>query len=69
MMLCRFFRVMSGMYMVTMRDVRMVPGLFMVATGVVLSRFFMMACCVFVMFYCFCMMFFALAESENRTVV
>lgn len=46
--------------MVTVRDVGMMPSLFVAATSVVLCRFSMMARCVFVMFCCFCMMFFAL---------
>ena len=56
-MLGRFFRVVSGIQMVTVRDVGMMRDLFMAATGVVLGRFFMMARCVFMMFCRFCMMF------------
>ena len=41
-MLCGFFRMVSGMQMVTMRDVGMMPGLFMAPAGVVLGRFFVM---------------------------
>ena len=38
-MLRGFFRMVSGMQMVTMRDVCMMPGLFMAPSSVVLGRF------------------------------
>jgi hypothetical protein len=60
MMLGSFFRVVCSMQMVTVRDVCVMSGLFMAATGVVLGRFFVMTRCVFVMFCRFCMMFCAL---------
>jgi hypothetical protein len=42
-MLRGFFRMVSGLQMVTMRDVCMMPGLFMAPSSVVLGRFFVMA--------------------------
>jgi hypothetical protein len=42
-MLCGFFRMVSGMQVVTMRDVGMMPVLFMAPAGVVRGRFFVMA--------------------------
>jgi hypothetical protein len=59
-MLCGFFRVMSGMQVVTMRDVGMMPGLFMAPAGVVLGRFFVMAGRMFMVLRRLCMMFCAL---------
>jgi hypothetical protein len=59
-MLCGFFRMVSGMQVVTMRDVGMMPGLFMAPAGVVLGRFFMMAGRMFMVLRRFCMMFCAL---------
>ena len=64
----RFFRVVSGMQMVTVGDVGMMSGLFMATTGVAFGRFFMMARCVFVMFCCFCMMFCALLSHRGFEV-
>jgi Phage integrase, N-terminal SAM-like domain len=37
-MLCGFFRMVSGVQMVTMRNVGMMPGLFMAPAGVVFGR-------------------------------
>jgi hypothetical protein len=59
-MLCGFFRMVSGMQVVTMRDVGMMPGFFMAPTGVVLGRFFVMAGRMFMVLRRFCMMFCAL---------
>jgi hypothetical protein len=67
-MLCGFFRMVSGMQMVTMRDVGMVPGLLMVPAGVVLGRFFVMARCMFMMLRRFCMMFCALLAHRGLRV-
>jgi hypothetical protein len=57
-MLCRFIRMLSGMEMVTMRNVGMVSGLFVGASLVLLGRFAMMLggmlvvlCCPLVMFH------------------
>jgi hypothetical protein len=60
-----FFRVVSGMQMVTVREVSMMSGLFMATTGGVLGRFFVMASRVFVMFCRFCMMFCALLNHRG----
>jgi hypothetical protein len=59
-MLCGFFRMVSGMQVVTMRDVGMMPGLFIAPAGVVLGRFFVMAGRMFMVLRRFCMMFCAL---------
>jgi hypothetical protein len=59
-MLCGFFRMVSGMQVVTMRDVGMMPGLFMAPAGVVLGRFFVMAGRMLMVFRRFCMMLCAL---------
>ena len=59
-MLCRFFRMVSGMQVVAMRDVGMMSGLFMAPAGVVLGSFFVMAGRMFMVLRSFCMMFCAL---------
>jgi hypothetical protein len=59
-MLCGFFRMVSGVQMVTMRNVGMMPGLFMAPAGVVFGRFFVMAGGMFMVLRRFCMMFCAL---------
>jgi hypothetical protein len=59
-MLCGFFCMVRGMQVVTMRDVGMMSGLFVATAGVMLSRFFVMAGCMFMVFRRFCMMFCAL---------
>jgi hypothetical protein len=59
-MLGGFFRMVSGMQVVTMRDVGMMPGLFMAPAGVVFGRFFVMAGRMFMVLRRFCMMFCAL---------
>ena len=56
-MLCGFFRMVSGMQVVTMRDVGMMPGLFMAPAGMMLGRFFVMAGRMFMVLRRFCMMF------------
>lgn len=49
-----------------MRDVGMMPGLFMAPAGVVLGRFFVMAGGMFMVLRRFCMMFCAwLAHKEG----
>ena len=59
-MLCGFFRMVSGMQVVAMRDVGMMPSLFMAPAGMVLGGFFVMAGRMFMVFRRFCMMFCAL---------
>ena len=59
----RFFRVVSGMQMVTVRDVGMMSGLFMATTGIMLGRFFVMVGCMFMVLRRFCMMFCAFLRS------
>ena len=59
-MLCGFFRMVSGMQVVAMRDVGMMPSLFMAPAGIVLGRFFVMAGRMFMVLRRFCMMFCAL---------
>ncbi len=59
-MLCRFIRMLSGMEMVTMRNVGMVSGLFVVASLVLLGRFAMMLGGMLVVLCCHLVMFDAL---------
>ena len=61
----RFFRMVSGMQVVTMRDVGMMPRLFMAPAGVVLGRFFVMAGRMFMVLRRFCMMFCALLAHRG----
>jgi hypothetical protein len=58
-MLCGFFRVVIGVQVVTMRDVGMMAGFFMVPACVMLGRFFVMSGRVFIMLRSFSMMFCA----------
>jgi hypothetical protein len=64
-MLCGFFRMVSGMQVVTMRDVGVMPGLFMAPAGVVLGRFFVMAGRMFTVLRRFCMMFCTLLTHKE----
>jgi hypothetical protein len=57
MMLGRFFCMVSGVQVVTMCDMGMMPGFFMAPAGVVLGRFFVMAGRMFMVLRRFCMMF------------
>jgi hypothetical protein len=59
MVLCGFFRVVGGVQVMTMRDIGVMAGLFMAPACVVLGRFFMMSCRVFMMLRSFNMMFCA----------
>ena len=54
---CRFRSMMSCMYMVSMRDVRMMRGLLVMSSLMVFRRFLMMTSCVLMMFGSFGMMF------------
>ena len=56
-MLCGFFRMVSGMQVVTMRDVGMMSGLFMATAGMVLGGFSMMAGRMFMVLSRFCVVF------------
>ena len=64
-MLCGFFRMVSGMQVVAMRDVGMMPSLFMAPAGIVLGRFFVMAGRMFMVLRRFCMMFCALLAHRG----
>jgi hypothetical protein len=64
-MLCGFFRMVSGMQVVAMRDVSMMPSLFMTPAGMMLGRFFVMAGRMFMMFRRFGMMFCALLAHRG----
>jgi hypothetical protein len=65
-MFCGFFCMVSGMQMVTMRNVGMMPGLFMAPADVVLGRFFVMAGRMFMVLRRLVMMFCAfLAHMEG----
>ena len=64
-MLCGFFRMVSGMQVGTMRDVGMMPGLFMAPASVVLGRLFVMAGRMFMVLRRFCMMFCALLAHRG----
>ena len=57
MMLRRFFRMVLGVQMMPMRDMRMVAGLFMVSACVMFCRFFVVSRRVPVVFCGFSMMF------------
>ena len=58
-MLGGFFRVVIGVQVVTMRDVGMMAGFFMVPACVMLGGFFVMSGRVFIMLRSFSMMFCA----------
>jgi len=55
--LCGLFRVVSGMQVVAMRNVGMMPSLLMAAAGMVFGRFFVIAGRMFMVLRRFCMMF------------
>jgi hypothetical protein len=64
-MLRGFFRMVSGMQMVTMREMGMMAGLLMAPASVVLGRFFVMAGRMFMVLRRFCMMFCALLAHRG----
>jgi hypothetical protein len=50
MMLCRLLGMSAGLGMMTMRDVSVVSGFFVIPRFVMLSRFFVMCSCMLVVF-------------------
>jgi hypothetical protein len=65
MMLGGFFCMVRGLQVVTMRDVSMMPCLFMAPAHLVLGRFFVMASRMFVVLCRFGMMFCALLAHSG----